>query len=568
MAVPEQIVVTLRAAGTAAFDSAMGSSAGSIAKVETTARKADTSVGKAGDTAQKSSGKWKKMAVGIGAVAGATAGIYAAKRGLEASLKTTEDATKGTMKLMRTTGMDAKAASGWAEITKVRGTNASQLQRGLVKLSQSMTMAAHGSAKMRAPFRSLGVSMKDVQAGDTQAVLFQMADGFEKMKNPAKKAALAQKFLGRQGQELLPVFASGSGAIKEQLALANKYGTTLGDKPIESMKELVAKEREHKMAMDGVKMAFGQALLPVLLQASQAFAKLVDWMQPFLRDQQLVKTVLIAVAAAFVGVKIAMVGMMLAASPLLLIPIAIAAIGAALVYAYMKCEWFRNAVNNVWTFIKEHWRLLAPILLGPFGLVLPLIIDHFGAIKRVAMTVFSAVKAAIQWALPGLLAIARAVAKIATAFYDANVKAGKFIAKAANLAKGVAEQFVKVGKAIVEGIVAGIKAAPNAILDTIESLPGVKIAGGALKLAKGAISAVPHALGGVTRPGEISLVGERGPELAAYPGGTRIMPLPLPSLGAPAALGGAAQTTAHFYLDRRLIATAVAQDTADRRARR
>jgi hypothetical protein len=43
---------------------------------------------------------------------------------------------------------------------------------------------------------------------------------------------------------------------------------------------------------------------------------------------------------------------------------------------------------------------------------------------------------------------------------------------------------------------------------------------------------------------------------------------PLPAIALGGAGVGASQTTAHFYLDRRLIATAVAVDTADRQARR
>jgi hypothetical protein len=58
--------------------------------------------------------------------------------------------------------------------------------------------------------------------------------------------------------------------------------------------------------------------------------------------------------------------------------------------------------------------------------------------------------------------------------------------------------------------------------------------------------------------GGTALVGEAGPELLSLPGRSRVTPI----------LGGAVATTANFYLDRRLVATAVAQADADQRARR
>jgi hypothetical protein len=61
--------------------------------------------------------------------------------------------------------------------------------------------------------------------------------------------------------------------------------------------------------------------------------------------------------------------------------------------------------------------------------------------------------------------------------------------------------------------------------------------------------------------GGTALVGEAGPELLSLPGGARV--IPPPSLGG---VGGPIHT--HVYLHGREIATAVAQDTADRRARR
>jgi tape measure domain-containing protein len=122
--------------------------------------------------------------------------------------------------------------------------------------------------------------------------------------------------------------------------------------------------------------------------------------------------------------------------------------------------------------------------------------------------------------------------------------------------------FKAFGSKIVRAIVEGIKAAPGAVLGAIKSLvPGGKVGAMIRKAIPGLAG------GGVMSSSGPALVGERGPELLQLPGGARVTPLPHVAMrGAPAIAG--ANTTAHFYLDRRLVASAVATATADRRARR
>jgi hypothetical protein len=96
------------------------------------------------------------------------------------------------------------------------------------------------------------------------------------------------------------------------------------------------------------------------------------------------------------------------------------------------------------------------------------------------------------------------------------------------------------------------------LVDFFKRLPG-----GVLGKVGGLLGKItPFQHGGVSRGGT-ALVGEAGPELVTLPGGTRVTPLP--ALGG-AGLGG--PMVANLYLDRRLVATAVAQRDADVRARR
>jgi hypothetical protein len=82
-----------------------------------------------------------------------------------------------------------------------------------------------------------------------------------------------------------------------------------------------------------------------------------------------------------------------AASPIGLIVIAIIALGAALVLAYMKVGWFRKGVDALFgwlktatlfviNFIKQHWQLIIAIMLGPLGIMIGLVIKNWTRLKN------------------------------------------------------------------------------------------------------------------------------------------------------------------------------------------
>jgi len=545
MPVSEDILVRLRAVGQAAFTGAMNQAAGSIGKVTSESKQADKAVGASADTAAKQAPKWKTMAGQLARVAGGAALLYSAKRGIEASLSSTEELGKATLALQRNTGMDVRTASQWAEVTRVRGINSKQFSMGLVALSRNMQGAAQGTKASVAAFKQLGVSQQAIRSGNTQQVILQTADAFERMRNPAQRAALAQKLFGRQGQALLPLLSSGSAGIREQLGLAQRYGAAMGGTSVAAIKENIARQRELKYAMDGLKVSLGTALLPVIDQATLALAWFAQTFQPLLRNATLVKIVLGALTAAFLAYRIAVIASTIASLSMIsvwaLIPLAIVAIGVALVVAYRKVGWFRRAVQAVFGWIKNHWPLLVAILTGPIGAAVIVIVRHFGRIRSAVGSIVGAVR--------------RIPHAVAAAFNAAKAAAGR-----------IANDFFRIGKNIVTAIVNGIRSAPGAILGAIKGL----IPGGILKKIGGVAGLFSGQYGGIVPPGRPrwGIVGEAGPELVQLPGATRVTPLPAPRATAAPAMAAATHTTAHFYLDRRLIATAVAQDTADRQARR
>src|SRR4051812_11014322 len=69
------------------------------------------------ESGKKGKRGWKQMA----GWAGGASAIYGATRYIKGAVTQTEDLAKNTLSLQRATGLDARQASSWAEITKVRG---------------------------------------------------------------------------------------------------------------------------------------------------------------------------------------------------------------------------------------------------------------------------------------------------------------------------------------------------------------------------------------------------------------------------------------------------------------
>lgn len=523
------VIVRLRAIGQAAFTAAMDEAASSVGKVGTNADKAGDQTDAMGKAAGKAAPRWKTFAGGLAKWAGGAAAIYAAKRGLDATINSTMDLAKTTLMLKRATGLDAEEASAWGTVTKARGIETKQFQVSLVKLSRQMEAARTGNEKAADSFAALGISQAAIRTGNVQDALLGIGDAMSKMTNPAEKAALAQSMFGRSGQALVPLLEGGTKGIQEQLDMATKYGAVLGTDATGSAGDFIKRQREMKIAFEGLKVSAGTALLPVITSLSTALLSLTQIMQPLLRNTTLVKVTIGLLTAAFVAYKIAVIASTVASLGMIAvwaaIPVAIAAIAAGLVIAYKKVGWFRKAVNAVFNWIKGHWPLLVGILTGPFGALVILAVKNFDKIKRAFSDVFNAIK---------------------------------------NTARSIPKWFLELGKSIVTGIVNGIKSSPGRILDAIKGL----LPGGGLGRKLAGIVGLQG--GGVLRSGSV-FVGERGPEvLQMKGGGARVFPLPSSSVAPVPAMPGLGDATivVPVSLDGRVLTEVVAQRTADRKARR
>lgn len=217
-----------------------------------------------GKSAQATGRHLKGMSPGLAGAIGGFTSLAGAAALLKDSVKQTESLAKGTVLLARTTGESTQEASRWVAVARSRGVEAVALNRSFVALSKNIKAATDGGDKQIETFKRLGVSQQELKRGDVSQIIGDISDAFARMPDGAQKAATAQQLFGRQAQTLVPMLNKGSAALREQLALSDKYGTTLSRGQVAQSLKAVQAQRELNLAMTGLKVQLGQAVIPAL----------------------------------------------------------------------------------------------------------------------------------------------------------------------------------------------------------------------------------------------------------------------------------------------------------------
>jgi tape measure domain-containing protein len=131
-------------------------------------------------------------------------------------------------------------------------------------------------------------------------------------------------------------------------------------------------------------------------------AKFFGWLSSGSRSAGLMRAALTGIVAAFVifvtvGKMVAIVqlaiNLAMATNPIFLVVMAFAALVAGLIYAYNHFKGFHDVVKGTFDWIKDHWKLLAVIILAPFAPIAAGIyelVKHFDTVKN-------AVSDAVTW---------------------------------------------------------------------------------------------------------------------------------------------------------------------------
>jgi hypothetical protein len=439
--------------------------------------------------------------------------------------------------------MDVHTAGGWVALAKERGIQTKALNMAFITLAKQTEKLAEGNKTATKAFDQLGISAKQWAGLNTEQRMERLADAFQKMRDPAQRAALAQTLFGRGAQTMIPLLSKGRDALRAQIAEQARAAGENNHSLREQMK-LVAEQREMNRAMLQLKVAVATALMPIMIAFGQLIAPLTAGFAKLMQGSTGFRIAVVALTAGIITFIVIAKALALAGLEVdaawLLIPAALVLLGVALVMLYQKCAWFRAAVQavmhgvvaafnwvkeaavNVFDWIKSHWVLIASLLGGPFVAVTIQIVKHWGQIQSAAETAFNAVKGAVE-----------TVASVISSVFGGALR-------------GVTEVAEKLW---------GVLGKVFDVAHKIMSAPGDLVKKGLGLVGIGQTGLYTHEAG-------TALVGEQGPEMVHLPQGARVSPFVQSYSGG----GGAGQVVVPVYLDRRQIALAMGSFVADRQA--
>ncbi len=230
-----------------------------------------------------------------------------------------------------------------------------------------------------------------------------------------------------------------------------------------------------------------EGLAGVVTVLRNKLAPIEDWMK---RNKPIIAAVATVIGVVLVTAIYSLITAFLALlSPFVLVVAALAAVVAAIVYAYENFETFRNIVDTVVSAVVTIIQLLYERIKANIDLIVGIFQFLKDDVGGILGDIIDAIGGLISFVMDLPNKFREAITGIFNALYD-------------------------VGKAIIDGIVAGIKAAPGAVMSALESLiPGGSIIGDAIGGVTGLISNIPgFAEGGIVTGPTLALIGEAGPE--------------------------------------------------------
>lgn len=204
----------------------------------------------------------KSMAGPIAAVTAA----FGVKELIQGSIDKFESLAGSVNKIRRVTGGTVEQVSAMRGAMQLAGVDVNNIDGVMTRFAVNLGKAGKDAKSTAAMNQLFGQSIKDAHGNlkPMSDLLPGLADKFKEMPNGADKTALAVQLFGRQGAQLLPILNKGKDGIAELTGKAKDMGLVLDEAGIKKFAEAKKSQREFQATMDGLQVTMGEAFLPVM----------------------------------------------------------------------------------------------------------------------------------------------------------------------------------------------------------------------------------------------------------------------------------------------------------------
>lgn len=239
---------------------------------------------RAEEQAEQATGKMKEgFTVLKGALANLVAdGIRKAVDGFKDLMTAGPAFADEIMTMSKTTGIASDKLQELSYMSGLVDVDLSTVAGSMKKLTKSMDSARGGTGSAAEAFKTLGVSVTDVNGNlrDNEDVFYDAIDALGKMENETERDALAMKIFGKSATDLNPMIEAGSEALKGFAEEAHEMGYVLDNDALEALGRVQDEFDRFGKQMESVKNQIAAGVAPAIERGMKKLSdviKKIDW---------------------------------------------------------------------------------------------------------------------------------------------------------------------------------------------------------------------------------------------------------------------------------------------------
>lgn len=187
--------------------------------------------------------------------------------------KAAVESAAGIDKLQAKTGVSTQTLSVFRKSADDLGISSESVDKGIIKLANTITKFEQGSGQAAKAFGVLGIQQKDFVGLNSDQKVLLVTNALGRMEAGTTKAALAQQLLSKGGAELIPVLNQLAGdGFDKATESARKLGLLIDQDLADSALVAEASLKELGDVGKGMATQFEAGLLPAITDVADAFA--------------------------------------------------------------------------------------------------------------------------------------------------------------------------------------------------------------------------------------------------------------------------------------------------------
>jgi len=312
---------------------------------------------------------------------------------------------------LRQLGFSVGAAASMFGIFEAAGVNVQTLMPGF---KMAISNVLKPTDDLKATMKDLGIDLKEGPEKAVRDFITTLAES----KDPMSMASAAMDLFGkRAGSDMVEAIAQGRLNLGEMLKTFKSGGDTINDAAEDTMdmsEKLQILRNRGMLALEPIAMK----LFDALTKLADGVIKLTEWFQGLPEPVRDLVGKAAMLAAGLIGLAFAIskvsagfsaVSALMAANPYVIIIAATVALAVLIVKNWDKIKEFLGKTWNsikvtavkVWNsikeFLKNNWKLLPLLLMGPLGLMVALTIKNWDRIKDLTGKAWSKIRDLITW---------------------------------------------------------------------------------------------------------------------------------------------------------------------------